>query len=133
MPEHAPLTEPRRLTIPCARCGRTAVEVALLPASTPEQGPPRLAKDRLVRSGFLGLVHLYQPADSLPSLYEAIASGDYAAARSFDSDFVAYHCRACGQAYCQRCWRLDPPVFDDIFYDYTEGTCPAGHRQMVDD
>jgi hypothetical protein len=32
------------------------------------------------------------------------------------------------------CWMAaDPGSWDGPFYDYTEGQCPAGHRQMIDD
>jgi hypothetical protein len=28
---------------------------------------------------------------------------------------------------------VGPPVFDEGFYEYTLGTCPRGHEQIVDD
>jgi hypothetical protein len=71
--------------------------------------------------------------DELRPLFSALRGGDYKAARQFDPDFIAFHCWECGLDYCEQCWHIGPPVFDDGFYDYTNGTCPAGHEQTVDD
>ncbi len=35
--------------------------------------------------------------------------------------------------YRERCWDVEPPEFDDGFYDCTRGTCPKGHPQTLDD
>jgi hypothetical protein len=122
----------RHLTVPCAQCGRAAVELALLPAGTLTAGAAS-TRDRLERTDFMGTLTRFGSATELAALFGAVCTGDYAAARAIDVDFVAFHCHACGQAYCDTCWRLSPPVFDEGFYDYTRGTCPHGHEQTVDD
>jgi hypothetical protein len=122
----------RHLTIPCARCGRAAAEISLLPAS--ETGESMWHdKDRLERTDFLGTVIKFGSYPALLEFFKTISRADYAAVRAEDGDFVAFYCQACEQVYCDNCWQLSTPVFDEGFYDYTLGTCPQGHEQIVDD
>ncbi len=122
----------RHCTIPCAHCGRAAAELALLPAG--DRGEPaRANRDRLERTDFMGTVTRFGRSEELTQLFEAIARGDFEAARAIDADFVAFVCRGCEAAYCDQCWRLQPPVFEGGFYDYTPATCPEGHQQVIDD
>ena len=72
-------------------------------------------------------------AHELHRIFETIHTADFAGARGADADFVAFHCRNCNRSYCERCWRIGPPQFDDGFYDCTSATCPEGHEQIVDD
>jgi hypothetical protein len=122
----------RHHTVPCAHCGRAAVELTLLPAGTLTGGAAS-TRDRLERTDFMGSLTRFGSPSELAALFAAVCAGDYTAARQIDVDFVAFHCRACGRAYCDTCWQLSPPVFDEGFYDYTLGTCPHGHEQTVDD
>ena len=87
----------------------------------------------LRRTGFIGEVTKSGNREELHRLTEMIRSADFASARGADADFVAFHCRGCNRSYCDRCWRIGPPEFDDGFYDCTRGTCPEGHEQTVDD
>ena len=41
-------------------------------------------------------------------------------------------CLQCQKAYCADHWRMNL-VFDDAYYDCTDGVCPEGHEQMLDD
>ena len=121
--------------LPCARCGQPAATFALLPAGSGE-GMWR-DRDRLERTGFLGATLHFGELPALAELMRAIAGRDYAAVRALAGpDLVAFHCWACAADYCQACWRIGPPEFDEDFpgfYDCTEGICPAGHSQVVDD
>ncbi|MCC6188052.1 MAG: hypothetical protein IT318_03390 [Anaerolineales bacterium] len=125
------ITASRHRTLPCAACGRAAAEIALLPAAITGASPWH-TRDRLERTDFLGTITKFGATQTLLALYEAIEQGNFAAAASLDSDFVAFHCRDCGQVYCDTCWRLSPPVFDDGHYAYTLGACPRGHEHIVD-
>jgi hypothetical protein len=122
----------RHQTLPCAHCGRAAVELALLPKGTVTGGAAS-TRDRLERTDFMGSLTRFGDPSELVRLFEAACAGDFATARAIDVDFAAFHCRACDADYCDTCWRLSPPVFDEGFYDYTLGTCPQGHEQVVDD
>ena len=81
----------------------------------------------------MGQVTKFGEVAELHSLLEAIRATDYAAARRVDADFVAFHCWECDCNYCERCWRIGPPEFDEGFYDFTKAVCPQGHEQIVDD
>ena len=122
----------RHLTLPCARCGRAAAEIALLPAAETGESMWR-HKDRLERTDFLGTVVKFGAYAQLLEFFESLCRGEYTAIRAADLDFIAFYCEACGQVYCDNCWSLGTPVFDEGFYDYTLGTCPQGHEQIVDD
>jgi hypothetical protein len=109
------------VTVPCARCGEAAAKFSLVP----QRG--------LKRTGFLGEVTRFGEASELGRLLEMVRAADYESARGADADFVAFHCRECRRSYCQRCWRIGPPEFDEGFYDCTRAVCPEGHEQIVDD
>jgi len=117
------------VTVPCARCGAEAAKFSLLPARPADKS----AQPGLLRTGFIGEVTKFGGADDLRRVLEMIRSADYSAAQGADADFVAFHCRACRRNYCQRCWRIGPPEFDEGFYDCTRAVCPEGHEQIVDD
>jgi predicted RNA-binding Zn-ribbon protein involved in translation (DUF1610 family) len=130
----------RHRTLACANCGRAAAEIALLPATVAGaalvSGAPAErthTRDRLERTDFLGTLTKFGAAVALMELFDAIDRADFGPARSLDPDFVAFHCPDCGLVYCDTCWRLEPPVFEDGFYDCTRGVCPAGHTHVVDD
>jgi hypothetical protein len=128
---------PRRLEVSCARCGRLAATLVLLPAEHDVEKAlelgPFAGDDRLRREGFLGTMTMIRGAADLLAVFDAVASGDFAHADSLESDAVSFHCPECNRVYCDRCWRVEPPVFDDGFYDYTEAVCPNGHRHIVGD
>src|SRR3989304_4334182 len=75
----------------------------------------------------LGTVVKFGTYAQLLKFFETLCRGEYAAVRTDDADFVAFYCDDCGQVYCDQCWRVGTPVFDEGFYDYTLGTCPQGH------
>ncbi len=122
----------RTIILTCARCGRAAAEIALL-AGQPGSSDIMARRDRLERIGFLGRLARYGGHAELSRLFEALSQNDFVAARQLDPDFIALWCTACGQIYCDTCWQLHAPVFDEGFYDYTRAACPAGHEQIVDD
>ena len=120
----------QRLVIPCTHCGRTAAEMALLPGAVKGEGL-WTDRDRLERTGFMGSILKFGEWPTLTAWFATLAQQDYAAFD--DMDFVGFYCRPCQRVYCDQCWQIGPPVFDEGFYDYTDGECPVGHSQIVDD
>jgi hypothetical protein len=57
---------------------------------------------------------------------------DPAELRRIDWELAPFYCPECELTYCRADWDTYV-LFDDGFYDCTMGTCPAGHRHMVDD
>ena len=49
-----------------------------------------------------------------------------------DFDGLDFYCPECDNVYCEKHWVLNP-VWDEGFYDYTEGICPEGHERILDD
>ena len=95
--------------------------------------PEKSGQHRLQRTGFICEFTKFGAEAELRRLQEMIRLLDYSAAQGVDADFVAFHCWKCHRSYCQRCWRMGPPEFDEGFYDLTRATCPEGHEQIVDD
>jgi hypothetical protein len=65
----------------------------------------------------------------------AILDGDQpdpAELRRIDWELAPFYCPECERYYCRADWHTYV-LFDEGFYDYTMGTCPAGHRHMLDD
>ena len=47
-------------------------------------------------------------------------------------DGIGAYCPRCDKAYCRFHYDLSEE-WDQGFYDCTYGTCPEGHRRIVDD
>lgn len=119
--------DPRTYSIECSRCGR--------PAATFILRPPEGASNRctLAREGFLSTTTLLGSEAELSALFESLRAGRMERLEGRHQDFTAFRCRTCGQAYCEECWSVGQPLFDEGFYDRTPGICPSGHEQTLDD
>ena len=62
----------------------------------------------------------------------AIRNADVARLYSLDKEYVPFYCARCQVNYGRSEWSA-APVFDGDFFDYLEGTCPLGHRRMLQD
>lgn len=123
----------RRVTVKCDQCGGVAVEFAVYPAEI-EGGSALIRGDRLERTGFMGHVTQLGKYEALCARLDALTVGDFVRLRrEWHPDDVAFYCHQCDKVYCERCWQIGPPQFDEGFYDCTSATCPAGHEQIVDD
>jgi hypothetical protein len=128
-------SEVQPITFPCVRCGQPAATFTLFPAGTGEE----MWRDRdyVARGGFMGAVLQFGTLPALMELLHALRAHDYKAISDLAGpDLIAFHCWECDADYCDTCWRIGPPEFDEDFpgfYDCTEGICPAGHAQVVDD
>src|SRR5581483_7126353 len=126
-------------TFRCGACGEVAAVVKAVPAGAmANMGPPlglqRQDRDGIVVDYFFGTA--WKLAD--PATYgdvREILSGeapDPAALRQIDWELAPFYCPECGQNYCRADWRTDV-LSDEGFYDRTMGTCPSGHKHIVDD
>ncbi|MBV9384722.1 MAG: hypothetical protein JOY82_22805 [Streptosporangiaceae bacterium] len=123
----------------CGACGEMAAVVRAVGAGEPvDMGPPlgRQSHDRdgIVVDYFGGTA--WKLAD--PATYAAVCAvlstraPDPAELRRIDWELAPFYCPDCGLCYCRADWHTYV-LFDEGFYDCTMGTCPAGHRHMVDD
>lgn len=71
----------------------------------------------------------------MPAMERALRQGNPRLAAQSDWEVFGFYCRRCEKAYCHKHW--SPEVFFDPdyegWYDCTRGTCPAGHRQVLND
>jgi hypothetical protein len=116
------------LVIACSRCGGTAATFVLRPAEA--GGEDRYA---LERAGFMSITTLFGTREDLSTVFDAIGVGEWMRLEGRHGDLAAFRCRLCGEVYCERCWSVGEPLFEDGFYDCTPATCPRGHEQTVDD
>ena len=42
------------------------------------------------------------------------------------------YCPDCDKIYCRKHYNVNV-IWDDGYYDYSEGTCPKGHKRIIDD
>jgi hypothetical protein len=119
-----------RAEFACQACGRSAGVVELAEADTPQGRQLRLSI-----SGFLGdgweAINPAAKAD----VESALAAGDAAALYRCARLWAPFYCADCDACYCREEWVISPQFDDDMpgFYDCSYGTCPHGHRRMVDD
>jgi hypothetical protein len=59
-------------------------------------------------------------------------SQDASALHAHISGGMDAYCPACDRVYCRDHYQTDER-YDEGFYDCTYGTCPRGHRRMIDD
>ena len=80
-------------------------------------------------SDFIGVVSEVVAESAVDSFRRYLRRGD---AALLPERFAPFYCRQCGKCYCIDHW-LCEVRYDDDFYDCTYGTCPEGHRKMIDD
>ena len=115
----------------CAACGHPAGRVELTPGSyTTRKGEPYSDVPAVVVTSLMGRLVSRVEAEQVRIVTDAIAAADGTVLHRLD--LAPFWCRFCGRAYCRRHWATET-VMDEGFYDCTYGTCPAGHRVMIDD
>ena len=123
----------------CAQCGEVAGVVRVARAGTAvDMGPPLghqvNGHDGLVVDYFLGTAWQAaspETAAAVLALLEA-GSADPLALRGISEGLAPFYCPDCQLNYCASDWDTYVLV-DEGFYDCTMGTCPHGHRHLVDD
>lgn len=122
----------------CAVCGRLAGEVRPAPAGIPvDMGAP-LGTDVHQRDGFAIRWLGYGWKEVSPATWTKASEvltttqPNPGALHAIDWELAPFWCRKCKQCYCREHW-MPIVIIDEGFYDYTDGLCPAGHRQILDD
>jgi hypothetical protein len=91
----------------------------------------------LVVSGIVGRLTTWVEADNLLHVINFIERGAASELFEWEHDSASFYCPTCDKAYCTAHWQTEL-VFDDDpdlpgWYDCTYGTCPQGHRRVIDD
>lgn len=66
---------------------------------------------------------------------------DVRALYALNDEWASFSCPTCHQSFCRAHWHFDVRYDDDFpewyewyeWYDRTYGTCPSGHRRLVND
>lgn len=119
---------PEEYHLLCATCGEVAFVFRI--------GIPRHVRER--RLIYRGLTHRsdmeLEHAEHIFALLEKERIGEvhrYFQQNGRPEGMDAY-CPECDRIYCRGHYHLEE-AWDEGFYDCTYGTCPEGHRRMVDD
>ena len=106
----------------CRVCGAVAVVVSR-------------HDDGVTTSGFLGRTWLRVDRGKRREVDRAIRAADAAALHRLHPEFQPAWCPDCGASYCTAHWRRVVAGADDHpgWYEATYGTCPDGHRRVLDD
>jgi hypothetical protein len=123
----------------CAACGEVAGQVRAVPAGAPaDLGPPlgvmASGQDGLIVDQFIGTAWVAGSRAVVDAVQTLIDEDniDPLTLRDINWELAPFYCPDCELNYCSGHWDANV-IFDETFYDYTMGTCPNGHRYMIDD
>jgi hypothetical protein len=119
----------------CSVCSEIAATLALLPrdARHPDALKPGVAT--LVTDGFMGKTREQVGAEQEESLRAALERSDASKLYELNRLWAPFYCAQCRRSYCIPHWQVETKYDDEFpgFYDCSYGTCPQGHRRMIDD
>ena len=114
--------------LPCSVCGEISVDFTI--------GKGRFdKKESLV---FKGITHgTSLRREIADELFDILKKENLSAVHNFMKKYHGFegldaYCPKCDKIYCWEHFNAEE-VFDDGFYDCTYGTCPEGHKRMIDD
>ncbi len=113
-------------TYACDLCGAEAGRVELRPDE---------ARIAVTVTGVVGTMQVWlTPADAPHAA--ALLYGTVRELYDYDDEWASFYCPQCARVYCRKHWHIEVQFDDDGlpgWYDCTYGTCPQGHRRIVDD
>ena len=114
----------------CDECGGLAATVRL---TSPTGDPSEVGGDqwKIEVNGPVPTTHWV--LRGLDEVKAAVEGGSIAALARINPEYVNFRCPECDAVYCKAHWGPIEPEMDEGFYDATYGTCPKGHRIMLDD
>jgi hypothetical protein len=63
----------------------------------------------------------------------AVIAGDAGALYALDVDFAPFFCPSCRACYCDEHWEQEDSFEADGWFDCVWGTCPRGHKRILQD
>ncbi len=114
--------------LPCSVCGKVSVKIRI--------GMPVYSKNQSIV--FDGITHSTgYPLEYAKEVFAYLASGNLKTLHQLFKDHLVYegidaYCPECDKIYCREHYNA-VENYDDGFYDDTDGTCPLGHKRMIDD
>jgi hypothetical protein len=110
-------------TLSCAVCGRIAVVILQDKKTFVYSG---ITKETMLDLSFAKESFELLDKKDLKGLHEHLSGSIQL------EDGIDAYCPACNKIYCSQHYMLEQE-WDEGFYDCTYGTCPEGHRRIVDD
>lgn len=109
----------------CAVCGALAAALSLD------------AEGVYAHTHYMGAITERASADDRSALALAIAAVDPGAIHALNKLWAPFYCPECEKVYCGDHWRVEMQFEDEEglpgWYDCAYGTCPNGHRRLIDD
>jgi hypothetical protein len=138
--EGEPENEPVTAAFHCEICNKPAATITVIPEGcSVKTGDPIISytpgdQDGVLISGFGGEGWQAAPSHySFLQAHTAIFKLPPSAKALFEvnPDWAPFFCVKCGKSYCWEHWKrlLE---YDDGFFDCVTGTCPEGHRKILD-
>lgn len=114
----------------CDECGEPAATVRLI---SPTGNADEIGGDqwKVEVDGPVPTTHWV--LRGLEEIKIAIADRSISALAMINPEYTNFRCPKCNAVYCRKHWQPIEPEMDEGFYDATYGTCPRGHRVMLDD
>jgi hypothetical protein len=116
----------------CALCEGVATHLKLFVPSKSDAIQADKSSGFLRVSGFLGEIEMVISGTEIGQLQAYIEQRSAPEMHEKHLNYAPCFCVQCGKAYCAAHWQTSL-VFDEGFYDCTDGVCPEGHEQMLDD
>lgn len=86
---------------------------------------------------YMGDITERVPMAECDALAAAIRAADIAALYRLNPLWAPFYCPECDRVYCRDHWRVELSFEDEPglpgWYDCAHGSCPAGHRRLIDD
>jgi hypothetical protein len=116
----------------CTICEKVATHLKLFMPSKNEETQAGKSGGFLRVSGFLGEIEMVVAAAEISQLQAYIEQRRAQEMHEIYLKYAPCFCLQCEKTYCADHWQKSL-VFDDGYYDCTDGVCPEGHEQMLDD
>lgn len=132
----------------CGACGEAVIRVFLLEVGDPDPrtrlrlpGAPADGRDPLDRWPRLAIqggpvsMTIDVDAESVPSVWEAVRSGDVRSLFAINREYAPFWCPDCSECYCAKHYEHWDVYADDYpgWFESARGRCPRGHeRELVD-
>lgn len=106
-------------TFVCRACSKSAGKVQVRPGEILIWGP--LSLGAAINAG------------DEERLLAAVAAGDARALYAVNPEFAPFFCPRCNSCYCADHWEQQDDFEEDGWFDCVRGTCPRGHKRMLQD
>jgi hypothetical protein len=116
-------------TLRCSSCGQAAAVFRVEVPRLSTTGEEAIAFEGLTKSTHFDMTNER-------AVFGRLESGDLSGLNAFIEGMAPggldSYCPACDKVYCRDHYDLEEE-WDEGFYDCTYGTCPEGHRRLLDD